>query len=1232
MNAENSKNEDLISKTLFFSSLKENEFDYTLPIKKSLARFCKEQREEASPNLFEYLCYKIVKKKIAENKINQETAIISEKFLTSKNCKVNIIKSNSVQKKFIFIPIRHSITHKWNAIIFVHLERQIKQYMNKSNDEPIVAKIISSNINSEEDDYILNTTMDKIENAFNFTSPEDIQFEVDSINISDQPNTSIFLLNFIEGLISQENNTESVMNYIMKLYDESSNTNIIGVNNYFISFNRENEIFNDLIPNYQNELKNYVKIKNHINLDENFNGGNIFDFIQFEGDEEEDIDSEEAALKIIAKENEEARKQMEEQELFFANKINGNFKFNMEEFNNMRNKNMLGQIQEVENESDDDSEQKSKLNNLNNQNNNSLIKKEDITNMTNLDYTENIDNDYNLEDEQNNDFNIEDIKSNQELKASITNGKIVDSDNENGINEEKRKNINDINKNGSNKNIFNKKDLKKKEEEKNNKGNPENNINKNDKNQNIINNDFNNIYLSNKESEKYKKKKINEIDNKEQGILQTKNEQENQNILQNNKTNNKEIKNNKGNRKNNLNNNILINTNNINNQKININNKEIKSNNDNNQNSFKNRENYDNIEINKMNTPKSMTNNIASLNNNLKKIKNDIINNFKNELNNNNKIPYRGSYHFINDSTEKMNILNNSENKNDNILSKSLSNVNPSLLSDNIIEKANDIQNSVTLFSGSGNNYNNCQFYISQNNNIKVTSQKITNLNSNNNRYNNENSNKSNIPNYNNPKDLKKVNQNYDNNMKNLNYLNNKNIQNNNNKLGNKYINSNLKNNFIQNNYSNKNIISSKDDNFIVNDNNNLIYESSQNSNNFFSKKINTDFIANINENKYKNGNNKVGGMKNPKQNLSLGKNYPNIVNSNINESDFNQYKKNTIIINETSNNNTVINFIEIKNNYDSNAIKNINDKIINNTQNNINTNNKYNMNYSNKSKKNYIKNELNTSEDNEYFSHIPEDGIINSISQTFSPNKTFSAINNQENFYNTIPNMNNNEYEQFISNNINNNDIKSSVNARSEPLPDKEEDGNININFNNTYITEYTNKMKTYSDKNSKNSKLTLLDNFLYGKEFLNSEIYKNKEKKDNKNSPLSDNQNISNIEKNIDENNISHKDSKMVKSVNNININENSIYNLNLDDDNKNDNNMNSNEIGSPILRRTTIKRRHRGGPEKNRINSNINNNYEGIDFMKEYGSYDDCTLNISKDLKCGCTGNFEEGCLIF
>ena len=345
----------VIGRTLFFTSIKDNSFDYTLPIKASLNKFNNKERAEAPPSLFEYLCYKITQKKLLENKINKEVAIISEKFLSSKNCKINIMKTNSIKKKFILIPIRNNITRKWNAVIFVHLEKQIMQFMNQINDEPIIAKIISSNINSEEDDFILNTTMDRIETAFNFSSPEDIQFEVDSINISDQPNTSIFLLNFIEGLISQENN-ESIMNYIMKLYDESSNTNAIGSNNYFISFNKENPVFNDLTNIYENELKEFTKQK------ESNNSNGELKMLKLENIE--DIDSEDEALKIIAKENEEVRRQMQEQELFFSLRMN--------DFNN--NKNILGQIQEVE-ELDEESEMDNENKNSKNFNLNKSVKK-----------------------------------------------------------------------------------------------------------------------------------------------------------------------------------------------------------------------------------------------------------------------------------------------------------------------------------------------------------------------------------------------------------------------------------------------------------------------------------------------------------------------------------------------------------------------------------------------------------------------------------------------------------------------------------------------------------------------------------------------------------------------------------------------------------------------------------------------------------------------------------------
>ena len=339
-----------IDKTLYFTSIKNSSFDFSLPIKKNLTKFLNENKIEASPYLFEYLCYKITEKKLEKIKnINSEISIISEKYLSSEISN----KSESIRKKYIFVPIRNSISRKWNAVIFIHLEKQITQYMNQINEEPIIAKIISSNINSEEDDYILNTTMDRIESTFNFSSPEDIQFEVDSINISDQPNTSIFLLNFIEGLIEQKSDGD-IMNYIMKLYDESSNTNVIGANNYFISFNKENEIFKDILKIYEKELEEYIKLNKEI---KNENEDKLL--LKMEENEDE-IDSEEEALKIIAKENEAIRKQMEEQEIVFNMKINDpNYRLENDDINYKNRNNILGQIQEVEDESEDESDKKS---------------------------------------------------------------------------------------------------------------------------------------------------------------------------------------------------------------------------------------------------------------------------------------------------------------------------------------------------------------------------------------------------------------------------------------------------------------------------------------------------------------------------------------------------------------------------------------------------------------------------------------------------------------------------------------------------------------------------------------------------------------------------------------------------------------------------------------------------------------------------------------------------------
>ena len=1232
---DDNKNDSLISKTLFFSSIKDDEFDYALPLKNSINKFCNPQRAEASPNLFEYLCYKIVQKQIANNNINQETAIISEKFLSSKNCKINIIKSNSIQKKFIFIPIRHSVTHKWNAIIFVHLEKQIIQYMKKSKDEPIVAKIISSNVNSEEDDFILNTTMDKIESAFNFTSPEDIQFEVDSINISDQPNTSIFLLNFIEGLITQENNTDSIMNYIMKLYDESSNSNVIGSNNYFISFNKENEIFNELIPNYIKELKHYIKDKNNLDLDQmKIKDDAIFDMVHFEGEEEDDLDSEEEALRIIARENEEARKQMEEQELFFSNKINGNFKFGIEDVN-VQHKNILGLIQEAENESDEDSTHKSGAN-INN--NHSLIKKNDDIDITEVE-NEN-ENKSNLDNEQNNDYNVDDIKSNNELKLSITNGKLVDSDfdlekdkNENKEEESIELISNNVFVSNEEQNYYNNKINNDKPFKMNDIYNldEENDLQLNDENiikEKII--EKNGIINDNKnEKENGDNKKINIDEMQNDNNKENKNSENDKNIeIDKDKNNNLILETKKiGNKQ--LKDNININKNNIisNNKKkfvnnnLNINtpfiNYEMNS-------CLKKNKEYNNYIPDKTNTTKPLNKNIVEFNQNLKKMKNDLISNFRKEnfkINNNkNKNPNRSSFNLKDNTLEKAFL--NIDLKSDNILHKSFNNIKNN--NNNTLELSSDSSNSFSCVNRSGNMYNNCHIFISKTAKEKIKSKIANNVQKNINLYNDENDNKANIIKNNilNEK-VKEVNQNQLNNINaNVNNLNNLKILDNN-KIKNQIINSNIKlnNDFINKQYGNnsmENFGLIEDDNFVENDNNNLIYES--NNKNFINN-MNAKLINNSNYNKFNNiSNMKADFNKYKKNSLPLMNENPNINDNNDINHNLNQFKKNTIIINETSNNNTFINFIEIKNNFQSDKIS---DEMINNSQKNINTNlniipqnNIQNLN-SNNTNINIIKTNTIPRDDNEEMTHIPEDGIINTISTTFSPNKTLSIMNNQENLNKNVSAFKSNSYNQSINNNSANlikDRIKSSFNANSDQMQDKEDESNTYINMNNTFKTTNSNKLKTYSDNNSKNSKLTLLDNFIYGN--LNSEN-ENKFLNDNINNG---NQDISN------EDFINSSNSKvrgMNRSENNLDLNNNNYY-----DYIENSSNKISKESGNVILRRTTKKMKHRGGSDKNK-NSSHNQNEE---ILRDYDFSNICALNSSNDLKCGCTGNAVENCNIF
>ena len=162
----------------------------------------------------------------------------------------------------------------------------------------------------------------------------------------------------------------------------------------------------------------------------------------------------------------------------------------------------------------------------------------------------------------------------------------------------------------------------------------------------------------------------------------------------------------------------------------------------------------------------------------------------------------------------------------------------------------------------------------------------------------------------------------------------------------------------------------------------------------------------------------------------------------------------------------------------------------------------------------------------------------------------------------------------------------------------------NLNIDF-------LINKNKTYKGKSTidisingtkpKDMKLTLLSNYLYGTDFLNSD-------KNNNDNNLSANQ-FNHFNLDDEENEESLKENE--KEINLIYKNKN------------NNNNLNENNIP----KRTIKKLKYRGGPEKTKYIKNEDN----IDLLKQFQANNNCTLNMSNDLNCGCTG-MDNGCFIF
>ena len=387
-NTEKIEPESILKGILFFSSVKEGIYDYSFPLNENISSFNIDKTTSLSLPLFEYLCLNSIKQLIIkEKKINTDLLIITDQFLLDQNCKEILLKNNANHKKNIIICIQNPNNLKWSLIAFLDLENQIKGYFDINNKRPIIAKILSSNLNSDEDDFILNDTMDKLENSFDFKSPDDIQFEVDSFNISEQPNTGIFLLNFITGLIVQEDS--KLFEFIKKLYDEGTNNTNSESIYYFNTFNNISQEMINICKRYGQEFSDYLQ-KNNINigLDDDLNS-----------------EDEEEALKIMEKENEEAKSMMRQKERKLRQKL---YKQKLREKDMVMYKE-FGVIKEEDNESESES-----IDYFGKMKEEERIKKSQILNNVNVNININVNNNSNNinNGNDNNNQNIEEIKTN----------------------------------------------------------------------------------------------------------------------------------------------------------------------------------------------------------------------------------------------------------------------------------------------------------------------------------------------------------------------------------------------------------------------------------------------------------------------------------------------------------------------------------------------------------------------------------------------------------------------------------------------------------------------------------------------------------------------------------------------------------------------------------------------------------------------------------------------------
>ena len=336
--------ESKINSIFFFPSIKNGLYDYKIPIKSDLKSFIDNKKFELPSSLLEYILYKIIKKQtLNKNFINKDIALITEKYLTIFKNRNNLINSN---KKHLIILFQGEKTKKWNLIIFLKFMEQIRNNINLGLKLPIITKIISSNMNSDDDNYILNKTMDELENIFDFKMPDDVNFEVDSINISENINTSIFLINLIDGLISK--NDIYLNSFIKELFNEkmissiNDKNNISEIkNNYINHFNslcKINVNLENILFDYENELNEYLlNINNNKEINTLNNFQNNIDELNSEDEEE--------ALRIMEEHIKESKRIKKEK----IETLNYNKKLNLEGVN------IFGVIKEEDNESSSNS-------------------------------------------------------------------------------------------------------------------------------------------------------------------------------------------------------------------------------------------------------------------------------------------------------------------------------------------------------------------------------------------------------------------------------------------------------------------------------------------------------------------------------------------------------------------------------------------------------------------------------------------------------------------------------------------------------------------------------------------------------------------------------------------------------------------------------------------------------------------------------------------------------------